>query len=100
MMARKLKKRIWALGTQILFPYKLRAYRAWEIAGTQDTAPDTKTKFIIPYQYFHNTPIDTLCQHKFYHKFKIIFFYLFFKNKENSNIWKLQEKSIKNLACI
>ncbi len=49
MIAKKLRKRvmppkrIWALGTQILFPYNLRAYRAWEIAGTQDTAPDTKT---------------------------------------------------------
>ncbi len=58
-------KRIWALGTQILFPYNLRAYRTWEIAGTQDTAPDTKTKFIIPHQCLHNTPIIICCQHKF-----------------------------------
>ncbi|CDO49228.1 hypothetical protein BM1374166_01564 [Bartonella tribocorum] len=47
----------------------LRAYRTWEIAGTQDTAPDTKKTLIIPHQYLHNTPINICCQHKFYHKF-------------------------------
>ncbi|PIT69862.1 hypothetical protein CER18_02310 [Bartonella tribocorum] len=45
-------KRIWALGTQILFPYNLRAYRTWEIAGTQDTAPDTKTTLNYPASVF------------------------------------------------
>lgn len=45
-------KRIWALGTQILFPYKLRVYRTWEIAGTQDTAPDTKTTLNYPASVF------------------------------------------------
>ncbi len=57
------KKRIWALGTQILFPYKLRVYRTWEIAGTQDTAPDTKTTPNYPAsvfsQYTHQYMLST-----------------------------------------
>ncbi len=74
MIAKKLRKRFMnpkknlGIGDPDSFPLSLRAYRTWEIAGTQDTAPDTKIKFI-PHQYFYNTPIYIGCQYRFYHKF-------------------------------
>ncbi len=77
MIAKKLRtkreimpqKKNLGIGDPDSFPLKLRVYRAWEIAGTQDTATDTKTKSVILHQCFYITLISIRCQHNFYFKF-------------------------------